>query len=320
VMPADFVYYDHNGCRKLLMIYQYAYRVFEPTDNLAEAGSDYGKHPLHVVDWMYFLIKAVLFYDKRFYFFTLANRVLIEEYPMDRECTGEKILQVVGPVVEHLASEFILQSVRNLNSQPGGLNQTSGPLPKYQLDPYRVLLSAKKPRGKKKIEEYTFVPPLNSRIELPEEYAIGHKSARDNMMRYYIIAAFVVTSLIVLAVVYCRYRRPVQRIRASRRAGLQGSSQRSVESPGEGSVRGDQKSNRSIASPPQLSTSKATGSNLSEVGKRSPKSKGKTPSESPPDSSAPDAKTLSGKMKSGRSPKTPRRLAKSKKLPQNKTP
>ena len=148
VMPADFVYYDMNQCRKLIVFYQYAYRTFEPSDDLSSSGSDYNKNPIHVVDWMDFLLKAVLFYQGRFYFFTLTNRVLIEMEPKSKTCKPE-LLQEIGRTEEFLASDFILRSMKNIGKFPGSnVDLKTFQLPKNRFDPYGYITYSTSREGK----------------------------------------------------------------------------------------------------------------------------------------------------------------------------
>jgi len=182
VMPIDFVYYDGGNCRKLYAFYQYAYRAFEPTDDLASSGSDYKKRPFFVVDWMNFHLKAVLFYGGRLFFFTIGNRVLIERYVRYRGANCMKMLQRIRQLDEHLASEFILKSLRNLRYHPKtDRDFKSQTLPKYQWDPMRF---AKLDRSTisgltPKIEELQLDPPLVYRRELPIVYQIKYKKFDD---------------------------------------------------------------------------------------------------------------------------------------------
>jgi len=172
VMPADFAFYKTNSCQKLVAFYQYALRIFEPTDDLEIAGADPAKYPYHVVDWMNFQLNAVLFYQGRYYYFITTNRVMIE--PSVRQGGCDEILKNPGNLEEHYASELMLLSVRSITK-----NQAVPEMPKYQFDPHRVGTKIAQ-SSQIKLSDFKWDPPLEYRREVPNQYVIGGSNGGGN--------------------------------------------------------------------------------------------------------------------------------------------
>jgi len=205
VMPVDFVYYNTTNCKKLLMFFQYAVRIFEPTDDLATAGLDYAKSPFNVLDWMNFHLKAVLHHRGRFYYFAAANRVFIQPARMEGGCAD--ILTDPGPLEEHFASELIIRSLMDLGVSTGA----AAAIPKYQYDPYRIGEPITGPSvfagqlERLNLSKFQWNPPLDYRKDIPSYFLLGStveppRGFRLNLMSFLTV---LVWFAIITVIIYC---------------------------------------------------------------------------------------------------------------------
>jgi len=201
ITPVDFVFYNGTGCKKLLAFYQYAMRAFDPTADIAEVGIDYRAYPFLIVEWMNFHLKAVMFHNERFYFFTTANRLLIETTERRNDCS--ELLKDPNVLEEQYASEFILKSIAALRHS-GSTGYASLTKVKYQFDPHRIgkrsgTVTIPK-SGQFNVTDFIWNPPLEYRREIPKSYLLA--TPVEDQLKTRSVALTVVYLIILILLIF----------------------------------------------------------------------------------------------------------------------